>query len=35
MRRGYLKPKIKWAIKFGVVMAILATISKIIVGAVV
>lgn len=34
MRRGYMKPKIKWAIKFSVVAAILATIAKIIVGVI-
>lgn len=34
MRRGYLKPKIKWAVKFSVVMAVLATITKIIVGVI-
>lgn len=34
MKKGYMKPKIKWVIKFSVVMAILATISKIIVGVI-
>lgn len=34
MKKGYMKPKIKWVIKFSVVMAILATIAKIIVGAI-
>lgn len=35
MRKGYMKPKIKWVIKFSVVMAVLATIAKIIVGVMV